>query len=260
MEMTVSIVMPVHNEEQYLPYSLPSLKKIKGQIYEYIFVLDNCSDKSEQLIKQVFPNATFLYLNKHKWNFYAAEAFQTGFNYAKGDVIWATGADLIVDPNIPKIIRKLFSDEKVGTVCFRYLNFDIYNFRLRLLGHCENLYKTLLQHIRREARHTGFYAFRKKMMLKIGGLADVCSEYDEYCRRAEKHGWKVVYVPYTKTLHLRPGLTRRKQYIQGVARASLPTYNMIKTIFHSFIHLKPYLFVGYIHAKYYGVVEAGTLR
>jgi GT2 family glycosyltransferase len=98
------------------------------------------------------------------------------------------------------------------------------------------------------------------MVEDIGGLADIVSEYDEFCLRAKKNGWKVVYIPYTHTLHLRPGLTARKQYIQGVARYYLPHYNLIKTLFHSFIHLKPHLFVGYMHAKKYGIVELGTLK
>ena len=259
INIKISCVIPVHNEEQYLRYSLPSFRQIKNKVEEFIFVLDNCTDRSEELICKTLPNAQVIHKTGHKWRFYAAEAFQLGFNHACGDVILACGADLIIDPTIPDIIRRVFADQKVGTVCFRYLNFDLFSLKMRIHGHYENLYKTFIQKFRREARHTGFYAFRKSMMKQIGGLHDVPSEYDEFCRRAEKNGWKIIYVPNTRTLHLRPGLSPQKQYIQGTARAYLPNYNLTKTLFHSIIHLKPHLLVGYLHAKRYGFVAAGKL-
>jgi cellulose synthase/poly-beta-1,6-N-acetylglucosamine synthase-like glycosyltransferase len=249
VKMKISIVVPVHNEEVYLPYSLLSLKQIKNQVSEIIFVLDNCTDKSECLIRAVLPDVTILTLRKHKWKYYTAESFQYGFNKASGYVICAAGADLVVDKELPSITQESFRDEKVGTVCFRYLNYDLFSPWLKFIGTYDNIYKRIIQHFRKEARHTGFYAFRRKMMEEIGGLADIISEYDEFCRRTEKSGWKVRYIPQTTTLHLRPGLTPRKQYFQGVARAYLPDYNLAKTLLHSLIHIKPYLIVGYIHTK-----------
>ena len=258
--MRISVVMPVHNEQDYLPYSLPSIKYIENQIDQFVFVLDNCTDRSEQITRNYSPHAEIYVKTGHTWKFYAAESFQYGFDRAKGDVVWAVGADLILDPYIPSVIREVFADEKVGTVCFRYLNYDLFSLPLRIKGFYDDVYKTLTEKIRKESRHTGFYAFRKKMMEEIGGLADIVSEYDEYCIRAAKNGWKVIYIPYTKTLHLRPGLTAKKQYMQGVARYYLPSYNLFKTLFHSFIHFKPHLFVGYLHAKRYKIEVAGALR
>lgn len=247
--MKISIVVPVHNEEVYLPYNLRSLKQIKSHVSEIIFVLDHCTDKSEYLIRMVLPDAIILSMRQHEWKYYTAESFQYGFNYASGDVICAVGADLVLDPELPSIIRKSFGDEKVGTVCFRYLNYDLFSPWLKFIGTYDNIYKMIIQHFRKEARHTGFYAFRRTMMEEIGGLADIISEYDEFCRRTEKTGWKVRYIPHTTTLHLRPGLTPRKQYLQGVARAYLPDYNFTKTLLHSLVHLKPHLIVGYLHTK-----------
>jgi len=86
--------MPVHNEEKYLPYSLNSLKCIERELNQLIFVLDNCTDNSEQKIRNVFPNAKLYIKNRHTWRFYVAESFQYGFDKAKGDVVWAIGADL----------------------------------------------------------------------------------------------------------------------------------------------------------------------
>jgi hypothetical protein len=118
-----------------------------------------------------------------------------------------------------------------------------------MMGTYDDIYKTIIQHFRREVRHTGFYAYRRRMMDKIGGLADVISEYDEFCLRARRNGWNVVYIPHTNNLHLRPVLTAKKQFRQGVARYYLPQYDLVKTFLHSFLHIKPHLFAGYMHAR-----------
>ena len=243
--MKISVVTPVHNEEQYLRYSLPALKRLA--VDEYVFVLDRCTDGSFNLIIRAMKRATIILKKRQCWRNGCAEAFQMGFDEAKGDVILASGADLIIDPKIPRLIRSLFRDSRLGTVCFRYLNYDLFSLKGRIHGFYENLYKTVIQQFRREARHTGFYAFRKEMMREIGGLHDVPSEYDEFCRRVKNSRWRLIYVPYTRTLHLRPGLSKEKQYTQGMARVHLPQYNLAKTVFHAFVHLKPYMLVGYLH-------------
>lgn len=252
--------MPVHNEEDYLRYSLASIRAIQDKLYEIIITCDNCTDHSQGLIEKWLPEAKIYCLREHKWSFYAAEAFQNGFDHATGDVVLASGADIILDPNIPDVIQRVFQDDRVGTLSFRYYNYDLKSLILRLHGTYENLYRSLIQRVRKEARHSGFYAFRRQMMQEIGGLHDIISEYDEFCLRTMLKGWKITYEPYTRALHLRAGLTARKKYVQGVARYYLPKYNLRKTLFHSIIHLKPQLVVGFLHAKHYGVKEAGTLR
>jgi len=259
-DLKISLVCPVHNESQYLPYFLASLKDIENEVDEKIFVLDNCTDDSKKLIDQHLPDAKIYELSKHLWKFYAAESFQHGFNQAKCEIVLAVGADLILDSRIPFIIQQVFADKKVGMVCFRYLNYSLFSTLLRIHGEYNNLYMTILQRLRKETRHMGVYAFRQQMMLEIGSLSDIISEYDEYCRRSKQEGWEVVYIPFTQTLHLRPGVTSEKQFMQGVARYYLPSYTLTKTVFHSFIHVKPHLIVGYLHAKRYGLEVAGTLR
>jgi len=247
--MKISVVMPVHNEEEYLRYSLPVFRVLKD-IDEFVFVLDRCIDDSEKLVRTVFPEAKIYIKTDSKWRNKCAESFQYGFNRATGDIIWAVGADIIPDLQIPQIIKEEFSkDPMLGTLCFRYYDYDIFSFKRRIHGFYNNLYKNLVQHIRKEARHTGFYAFRKQMMLEIGGLEDLPSEYDWFARKVKASKWHYKYIPYTKTLHLRPGLSRFKQYNQGKARFHLPQYNLLKTILHSFVHFKPYLIVGYLHER-----------
>jgi len=253
--LEISACLPIHNEAKYLRYSLASMRKL--DVDEWIVVLDRCTDESEKLIKKYLPKAKIYHKTTRKWRNPVAESFQYAYDRATGEVLLALGADLIVDPQITEIIRKLFRNPDVGTVCFRYLNYDLFSLRLRIHGFYENLYKSIVQHFRKEARHTGFYAFRRQMMEEIGGLRDVPSEYDDFCRRVKNSRWKYVYVPFTKTLHLRVGLTKTKQFTQGKSRFYLPQYDLKKTLFHAFIHMKPYLLLGYLHESY---MHKNTMR
>ena len=85
--VTISVVIPIHNESRYLPYSLRSLKVIEDDVDELVFVIDNCSDNSEDLIRNVFPGALISHLHEHKRKFLASETFQQGFDLASSDVV-----------------------------------------------------------------------------------------------------------------------------------------------------------------------------
>ena len=137
----------------------------------------------------------------------------------------------------------------MGSVCFRYLNYDVFNFTMRVKGYYENLYRNIIERFRKEARHTGFYAFRKKTMEDVGELKDIPSEYNEFSNRIKASPWLFEYVPSVCAIHLRPGLSRSKQILQGRSRYYLSNYNLVKTVFHSFVHVKPYLVTGYLQEK-----------
>ena len=247
--MRLSLTMPVHNEAAYLPYSLASIRRIQPQLHEVIITLDRCTDDSERLIRKWLPSAKLQTLTEHRWQHPTAEAFQQGYDQATGDIILATGADDILDVKMPAIIQDAFNDETLGSLSFRIYNMDLFSVRLRLHGYYVNLLRSMLQHVRKEARHSGLYAFRRAMMRDIGGLADVASEYDEYCIRMRQAGWKVAYEPSTNIVNLRATLTAQKQRYQGTAYYWLPQYNFVKVWLHSLLHLKPHVVAGYLDAK-----------
>jgi glycosyltransferase involved in cell wall biosynthesis len=246
--LTVSAVIPVHNEEYYLRYTLPAYQRLRG-VDECVFVLDDCTDRSEAIIRHWFPNAVIHVLHDwHKWPRKVAESFQYGFEHSIGDIIMAMGADLIFPPTHPNLVKQLFqSDPLLGTVCFRYYNDDVSSRWIRVHGFYDNLYRSLVERIRSEARHTGVYALRRSMMEEIGPLSSaIISEYDEYMRRVKASRWHYQYCSSTNIKHLRAGLTKSKQLVSGQSRAMLPQYNLWKTLFHSLIHIKPYVLQGYI--------------
>jgi hypothetical protein len=235
------------------------------QFDEILFVLDNCDDKSEFMITSFLEkiqadNVQVLQFGEHKKKYFASEVFNFGYEHATGDIIQTWACDLVYDPQVYDVITSVFTcGDLVGTVCFRYWNYSVDSLLLQIHGMYENVYRNIIEKIREQARHTGVYAIRRTMRDQIGPFKDIISEYDEYCLRAKRAGWRVLYYPHTKILHLRAGLTPKKQYSQGTARAYIPHYNFIKTLFHSIIHFKPHLLVGYRHAVTHGFFDTGTL-
>ncbi len=96
--MKISGVMAAHNEAEYLRYSLPPLRRIPFD--ELIFVLDRCTDDSEEIIGRLAPrNSKIMFKEKQHWvSTRAGETLQTGFDKTSNDLVFALGADLIMTP------------------------------------------------------------------------------------------------------------------------------------------------------------------
>ena len=119
--MRISVVIPVHNEERYLRYSLPSLKCL--DVDEFVFVLDRCTDHSFDLIIRAMKRATIIIKKKKRWRNGCAEAFQMGFDEAKGDVIRK-----LLKESIGVDIRRLKGLTVIADAChlpFRNETFDL---------------------------------------------------------------------------------------------------------------------------------------
>ena len=254
-KLTISACMPIWNEQAYLPYSLYRLKQYTHLIDEFVFVLDRCTDKSEVMVRKAFPHAKIIVVSEreHQWKEKRPESFQIAFSHATKDIIYSLAADIIVDPQMFLVPPRMYeNDPSIGTICFRYYNYTFpvgWTPLRRLHEEFENKYKSFIENIRKLARHSGCYCFRKDVMEELGGVTDFPSEYDEFFRRVEAHDYKHVYLSTTKILHLRPGLAEAKQKMQGRARVHISDYNLAKTLLHSFIHLKPHLITSYIQEK-----------
>lgn len=97
----VSIVIPVHNEEETLNQCLTSIRRQK--VVEIIVVLDRCSDGSQKIAEKHAnddPRVKVLTLDKHKFKTnYMAETVNVGISKAKSDVTGFVDADTILGPN-----------------------------------------------------------------------------------------------------------------------------------------------------------------
>ncbi|HWR57992.1 MAG TPA: glycosyltransferase family 2 protein [Thermodesulfovibrionales bacterium] len=116
--MTVSVVIPVYNEEdnvETLHERLDAVLKGIGCEYEIIFVDDGSTDRTLSLlehIQSVNPSVIVLSLRR---NFGQTAAFAAGFDFARGDVVVTMDGDLQNDPNdIPKLLELIQGNDLVS--------------------------------------------------------------------------------------------------------------------------------------------------
>lgn len=118
----ISIVIPVHNEEENIPLLLERLKAVMDGLkrpYEVICVDDGSTDGSLGLLVSAiseFPNLRVVELTR---NYGQHPAVMAGFSQAKGEIIITMDADLQNPPeDIPRLVKVMEegSYEVVGTV------------------------------------------------------------------------------------------------------------------------------------------------
>lgn len=249
--MKISVVLPIHNEENYLPYSLPSL--IKSQIHELVIILDRCTDNSEKIIRKTkFPYETKIVVKKdQKWHCPTAEVFEIGFQHTTGDLLYTMAADLIVDPK--QFDPHLFDDADL--IAFFYYNYDLHHYKIKQWY--LNFLKKYINISRiwkgKLAWQSGHMAFKRKVWETIH-IRDVPSEYDDFQRRALEHGFRYKFVKNVNNLHLRAGLRKDRQILQGMSRAKRNVHPLL-VLGHCFLQIKPYVWIAYWYEKKYGIFK-----
>ena len=245
----ISGAMPVHNEEKYLPYGLASLTE--APLNELCIILDRCTDRSEQIIRQWIrkckPQYEVVIYNKQQanWRNKRAEAFQKAFELCSGDIIYSLAPDCIYPKEIFNPIY--------------FVKYDFVSFYWRPYELDKPIYSTywhILTKLRGFAGHPtpfrmGVFGVKKEIWQKIGGfrdiVADEIAEEHDLILRLKKANAKIKFVKESKVLHLR-NIKPGRWYEQGIARAKLGM-SLLGTLIHSIVMFTPETLIGYLHAK-----------
>ena len=111
MKESVSIVIPVYEEEESLPLLYKSIKDVMegcGRDYEIIFIDDGSRDRSLSVLEDIQKKDGRVVVVSFRRNFGQTAAMAAGFEYANKDIIVTMDADLQNDPNdIPKLLDKI---------------------------------------------------------------------------------------------------------------------------------------------------------
>lgn len=110
MKMTISIVIPVYNEANYLQNCLNSLQKQVEKPDEIIIVNNNSADETINIAKK-YPVRLTQELKQGIVN-----ARNKGFNEAKYDIIARTDADVILPQDWIKRIKENFQNNKIDAL------------------------------------------------------------------------------------------------------------------------------------------------
>lgn len=107
----ISIVLPVYEEAENLPplhRELTETLRVLGRSYEIIAVDDGSRDESAQVLRELVQIDPHLRVICFRRNFGQSAAFQAGFDYAQGRVIFTMDADGQNDPaDIPALLTEL---------------------------------------------------------------------------------------------------------------------------------------------------------
>lgn len=111
---SVSILVPAHNEEQYIEMCLKSLLNINypKHLFEIIVIDDASTDKTSEIVKK-FKKVKLL---RNKTNKGKAYSLNKAIKIAKGEIIACIDADSIVEKDILMKMVGYFEDKKVASV------------------------------------------------------------------------------------------------------------------------------------------------
>ena len=109
--MSLSLIIPVYNEEENLPILFEAVTKVMTPLkkpWEVIFVNDGSTDQSLEVLRGLAKKDQHVRVIVFRRNFGQTAAISAGIDHAKGDVVVLLDADLQNDPaDIPMLLSKL---------------------------------------------------------------------------------------------------------------------------------------------------------
>lgn len=106
--MSVSIVVPLYNEEDNVPILHERLKEVLDNLdteYEIIYVDDGSIDRTLNLLEEIQKKDKNVMVLSLRRNFGQTAAFAAGFDFARGDIVITMDGDLQNDPkDIPRLL------------------------------------------------------------------------------------------------------------------------------------------------------------
>lgn len=109
--MTISVVIPLYNEEEniaQLHERLTAVLMKMPESYEVIYIDDGSNDRTLPLLEEIQKTDPRVLVLSLRRNFGQTAAFAAGFDFARGDVIVTMDGDLQNDPqDIPRLVQAL---------------------------------------------------------------------------------------------------------------------------------------------------------
>ncbi|OPJ65044.1 glycosyltransferase family 2 protein [Clostridium oryzae] len=233
--MELSIIIVNWNGKKLMGQCIQSIKNSISSINYEIIVVDNgSSDGSVEYLEVNFKDVLII---KNDKNYGFAHANNQGMERAEGEYLLLLNSDTIVQKNaIEKCIGRIKRDSRIGVLGCRLLNQDgslqpsCYNF-----NSLKNsiLFKTrLINFIPKEERYKyevriksfdyvselevnyvcgAFMMMPRSLVEKIGKLDEsffMYAEEADFCKRAKKCGYKILFYPEAEIIHLGGGSSK----------------------------------------------------
>lgn len=213
MNMDISVVIPLYNEEESLPELAQWIERVmdaNGFSYEIIFVNDGSTDRSMRVIHELAQNNPAIHAISFSRNYGKSPALNEGFRRAEGDVVITMDADLQDSPDeIPVLYRMITEDGYDLVSGWKKKRYDplsktiptkLFNATARKVSGIKNLHDF----------NCGLKAYRNEVIKHIEVYGDMHRYIPYLAKNAgyKKIGEKVVHHQARKYGHTKFGLDR----------------------------------------------------
>lgn len=246
-----SVVLPIHNDDVYLPFSLPSVFALNPN--DVVLLFDRCTDESYKIAYQLvdlygFERQThFIELPKKLGkNFPLTLVRRRGYALAKNNIILSTATDIILDCNVEKGFKLLSLSPNVAIISLGCFDYPISP---------RNFLGNIAQKFMMFAKHPRFYGpfwFKRDKWLETNEQAeaqerDAISEDAPLWLSLLQKG-KMCHVK-SKCIHLRANESFERNYHRGRDYWKVARCGWLFALASSIVMIRPSLAVGYAHAR-----------
>ncbi len=252
----VSIIILNHNAREFLGQTLDSIKTQRGIAYEVIIVDNNSDDGSRELVRQFYPD--FTWIERTTSTGFAA-GNNLGLTQAKGDLILFLNPDasFLTPDDLSRCVAKLLSDDTIGCLtprvnlaisgaldqtCHRgfptpWASFTHFSGLARIFPHSKLFSQYNLTYLDDSLEHEVdsiggmFFLIKKSVGDKIGWWDDDYPLYGEdldFCYRLRLAGYRNLYYPSVVVLHYKGATTGMSKHSRSVTKASSSTTRQVK--------------------------------
>ena len=203
MSLKISIIIPVHNEEEIIEKTIKSvIKTMKKHPYEIIVVDDNSNDSTGKILDSLCKKNRRIRVI-HKTHLKSGptglgSALKTGFNLATGEIIIPFMGDMSDNPNdIIKFTKKI--EDGYDVVCgSRFVSdssLSDYPFIKLIVNRIYNNLFSLLFNLKINDISNAFKAYRKKIIKTVRPISDGFEITSEIVLKAHINGFKIGQIP-----------------------------------------------------------------
>lgn len=190
----ISVVIPLFNEEESLRPLAAEIKKVFSEMqqvdYEVLFIDDGSSDKSPEVLKELYRESNKFKFIQFNRNYGKSAALSVGFKHTTGDIVITMDADLQDDPKeIPSLLDKI--NEGYDLVSgWKKIRHD--PFIKRTTSRIFNFVTSLTTGIKIHDFNCGLKAYKKEVIKSL----NVYGEMHRYLPvLAQWNGFKVAEIP-----------------------------------------------------------------
>jgi len=226
VEVEVSIIIVSWNVSSLLKHCLKSLQD-NSRLQSEIIVIDNASrDGTSEMVKRNFPKVKLI---ENKKNFGFAYAVNQGISLTRGKYILLLNPDTVILPrSIELAVKYLASRPEAGILggeilnpdlsrqpsCRRFPDFLSQALILLKLHHFFPHLPVFKKYFAEDFSYLetaevdqvmgAFFLIKREVIEKIGPFDEnffLWFEEVDFCRRAKKMGYKVIFYPKAKIIH-----------------------------------------------------------